>query len=221
MTRLSKPVSYMTVLYASATAAVLAVSVVIAVYRLFMPVGIAGDIESMVAKAIEEVRGDGEEAVAEQYSVAGNIAGDSDPSGEEAGAEQAPVMDNAAADSDAFEVKVSRESDDDSVNESVDQNDLSVQKGVSHGDYRIFDPNADYITADDIVTAREGTVNVRTGPRTDGSSEVIIVLREGECLRRTAIGENGWSKLEYEGQTFYAVTEYLRTIGSVPKKRVE
>lgn len=60
------------------------------------------------------------------------------------------------------------------------------------------------------VTAKEVT-NLRDIPGTDTGSKVIKVLNYGELATRTGIGDNGWSRVEYEGQILYAVTDYLTT----------
>lgn len=62
---------------------------------------------------------------------------------------------------------------------------------------------------DEEVTAKELT-NLRTAPTTAGS-EVVYALKNGEYVRRTGIHSNGWSRLEYNGQTVYAVSSYLIT----------
>ena len=58
----------------------------------------------------------------------------------------------------------------------------------------------------DSVTAKE-EVNLRSLPTTN--SEVIGKLLSGEFLQRTAVSDKGWSRLNYNGQTVYAVTSYL------------
>lgn len=60
------------------------------------------------------------------------------------------------------------------------------------------------------VTAKELT-NLRDIPGTDTGSEVIEVLQYGDLATRTGIGDNGWSRIEYNGKTLYAVTDYLTT----------
>lgn len=65
-----------------------------------------------------------------------------------------------------------------------------------------FDP------VNETVTAKELT-NLRTSP--DGSSEIVGTLRNGETLLRTGIGDDGWSRLELDGRSVYAVTSYLTT----------
>lgn len=51
--------------------------------------------------------------------------------------------------------------------------------------------------------------NLRTEPSTRSDDTVVIKLRHGEVVIRTGIGSNGWSRVEYNGQTLYAVTSYL------------
>lgn len=65
-----------------------------------------------------------------------------------------------------------------------------------------FDP------VDEEVTAKSET-NLRTSPDFD-SSEVVHTLVKGEYVRRIAVNTaSGWSRLEYDGQTVYAVSSYL------------
>lgn len=62
---------------------------------------------------------------------------------------------------------------------------------------------------DEQVTAKV-EVNLRTMPSVENAeSQVVVLLKNGETVRRTGISENGWSRLEYNGQTCYAVSSYL------------
>jgi len=61
----------------------------------------------------------------------------------------------------------------------------------------------------EIVTAKEVT-NLRNLPTTEGS-EVVEVLYYGDTAVRTGLGDNGWSRVEYNGKVLYAVTSYLTT----------
>lgn len=65
-----------------------------------------------------------------------------------------------------------------------------------------------YTPVNDTVTAKDET-NLRSEPGTGREDTIVGVLRHGETLTRTGIGDNGWSQLEYNGQTVYAVTSYL------------
>lgn len=60
----------------------------------------------------------------------------------------------------------------------------------------------DTITAKDVVNLRESA---------SSSAKKVGELKNGETLKRTATGSNGWSKLSYNGKTVYAVTSYLTT----------
>ncbi|MBQ8267607.1 MAG: SH3 domain-containing protein, partial [Clostridia bacterium] len=65
-----------------------------------------------------------------------------------------------------------------------------------------------FTPANDQVTAKQ-EVNLRALPTTD--SEIVGKLTSGTFLSRTAIGDKGWSRLDYNGQAVYAVTNYLTT----------
>ncbi len=57
------------------------------------------------------------------------------------------------------------------------------------------------------VTAKSET-NLRTAPTTSGS-QVVYTLKNGEYIIRTGVSDSGWSRLNYNGQTVYAVSSYL------------
>lgn len=67
-----------------------------------------------------------------------------------------------------------------------------------------------YTSVDEQVTAKEKT-NLRTKPTTGEGSEIVHELLKGEYVRRIGVHTNGWSKLEYNGQTVYAVSSFLTT----------
>lgn len=54
-----------------------------------------------------------------------------------------------------------------------------------------------------------GSVNVRSSYST--SSSIIGSLDAGDSVKRTGIGSNGWSKVEYNGRTAYISSEFLTT----------
>lgn len=60
------------------------------------------------------------------------------------------------------------------------------------------------------VTAKVET-NLRDIPSQDTDSEILYTLKNGEIAERIAISDSGWSKLSYQGNTYYAVTSYLTT----------
>lgn len=59
------------------------------------------------------------------------------------------------------------------------------------------------------VTAKEVT-NLRLVPSTEVEDTVAAVLHNGDIAVQTGIGENGWSRVEYDGKILYAVTNYLK-----------
>lgn len=65
---------------------------------------------------------------------------------------------------------------------------------------QVFDAKKDKVTAKD-------EVNLRSLPTT--SSDIVGTLKSGAFLERTAIGRSGWSRLIYNGQSVYAITNYL------------
>lgn len=67
-------------------------------------------------------------------------------------------------------------------------------------EYTFEDRNETVYTTDNL--------NIRKGPSTD--TEVVIVLTPGHALTRTGYHEE-WSRLEYDGMTVYAASQYLTT----------
>ena len=68
------------------------------------------------------------------------------------------------------------------------------------------------------VTAKEVT-NLRNRPSVESPSEVIAELKNGEIIVRTGVSNEGWSRVEYNGQTLYCISSYFEscTIESVQK----
>lgn len=66
-----------------------------------------------------------------------------------------------------------------------------------------------YTPVNESVTAKIET-NLRTEPGTASGDTIVGVLHNGEVLVRTGIGDNGWSQLDYNGQTVYAVSSFLK-----------
>lgn len=61
------------------------------------------------------------------------------------------------------------------------------------------------------VTPKD-VVNLRSVPSTADADTVVTQISNGEVLSRTGINSNtGWSQIDYNGQTLYAVTQYLTT----------
>lgn len=61
------------------------------------------------------------------------------------------------------------------------------------------------------VMAKDVT-NIRSVPNTADAANVLTQLMNGENVTRTGINaDTGWSRLDYNGQTAYAVSQYLTT----------
>lgn len=60
------------------------------------------------------------------------------------------------------------------------------------------------------VTAKEVT-NLRSIPSQDGSSKVLAQLENGQVAKRIGYSDSGWSKLEWNGHIYYAVSNFLTT----------
>lgn len=60
------------------------------------------------------------------------------------------------------------------------------------------------------VTSKEIT-NLRSTMNQGDDSNVVFRLQNGDTAVRTGKGNNGWSRVEYEGQILYAVSSYLTT----------
>ncbi|MCC8161760.1 MAG: SH3 domain-containing protein [Lachnospiraceae bacterium] len=63
---------------------------------------------------------------------------------------------------------------------------------------------------DEQVTAKDVT-NLRSTMDQTDSSNIVAQLQNGEVAARTGKGNNGWSRLTYNGETLYAVSSYLTT----------
>ena len=74
------------------------------------------------------------------------------------------------------------------------------------------DPEArmDFRETEELVTAKD-SINLRSAPSQGADSTVIRTLENGQVARRIAVSGSGWSKLEYEGAIYYAVSSYLTT----------
>lgn len=63
----------------------------------------------------------------------------------------------------------------------------------------------------DTVMPKE-VINLRSAPSTAQADNIVTQAANGELLTRTGINtDTGWSRVEYNGQTLYAVSSYLTT----------
>ncbi len=74
-----------------------------------------------------------------------------------------------------------------------------------------------FTDVDEEVTAKELT-NLRNAPGTTDDASVVVQLHKGEIAKRTGINNTeGWSRLEYQGQTLYAVNRLLSKVEQEPE----
>lgn len=75
----------------------------------------------------------------------------------------------------------------------------------------VSDGSMTFIEVNDTVTAKDVS-NLRSTPSTSEEGNVVGQLKNGETLTRTGRNDDtGWSRLNYNGQTVYAVSAYLTT----------
>lgn len=67
-----------------------------------------------------------------------------------------------------------------------------------------------FADVEETVTAKEA-VNLRDIPSQGEDSMVLATLINGDTAMRTGVSESGWSRVEYGGGTYYAVSSYLTT----------
>lgn len=68
----------------------------------------------------------------------------------------------------------------------------------------------DFREVDEEVTAKEST-NLRDMPSQGEEALVLYTLENGQIARRVGVSSSGWSKVEFEGNIYYAVSSYLTT----------
>lgn len=65
-----------------------------------------------------------------------------------------------------------------------------------------------FTEVDEMVTSKDVT-NLRDIPGQGEDSLVLGQLKNGETAHRTGVSDSGWSRLEIDGQIYYAVSNYL------------
>ena len=103
------------------------------------------------------------------------------------------------------------------VNTTVNENAVS---GYVHQDYITLSSSSEssgpsISDVDETVWATMA-VNVRKSYNT--SSAIIATLKEGDSVKRTGVLDNGWSRVEYNGQTAYISSDYLTTTDPTPEE---
>lgn len=85
------------------------------------------------------------------------------------------------------------------------QTDPPIQDPVSGTTAMAFTSISDSVTPKDVI-------NLRSEPNTLETDNIVAQARNGDILERTGINEDtGWTRIDYNGQTVYAVTQYLTT----------
>lgn len=80
-----------------------------------------------------------------------------------------------------------------------------TQEPASNRDEMGFDEVMDSVTPKD-------TINLRSAPTTTEESNIVTQATNGQVLNRTGVNTTtGWSRIAYEGQVLYAVSQYLTT----------
>lgn len=76
---------------------------------------------------------------------------------------------------------------------------------ASASDTMVFTECQDTVTPKDVI-------NLRSVPSTVQADNIVTQATNGQVLTRTGINDDtGWSRLEYNGQTLYAVSRFLTT----------
>lgn len=90
--------------------------------------------------------------------------------------------------------------------------DTSAAKNGDTPDNVSADPEANmkFTDVNETVTAKE-SVNLRDIPSQGSDSTVKVTLNNGDTATRTGVSDSGWSRVEYNGQIYYAITNYLTT----------
>jgi len=67
-----------------------------------------------------------------------------------------------------------------------------------------------FTEVEETVTAKDAT-NLRNKPSQGEDSTVMYTLKNGETATRTGISTSGWSRVVWNGEVYYAVSNYLTT----------
>lgn len=68
-----------------------------------------------------------------------------------------------------------------------------------------------FVSVQESVTPKDA-VNLRTAPDTTDEGNIVVKIQNGETLARIGVNnDTGWSRIDYNGQILYAVSQYLTT----------
>lgn len=77
-----------------------------------------------------------------------------------------------------------------------------------------------FTEVNETVTAKSQT-NLRNIPSQGSDSTVMMTLTNGQTATRTGVSTSGWSRVVYNGATYYAVSSYLTTDLSTPAQTTQ
>lgn len=83
-----------------------------------------------------------------------------------------------------------------------------------------WDAQMNFKEANETVTAKDET-NLRDIPSQGSDSKVLYTLKNGEIAVRIGVSDYGWSKLEFNGQIYYAVSSLLTTDLTPPPPQIQ
>ena len=83
------------------------------------------------------------------------------------------------------------------------------ESGTEHVEENV-EAGMNFRAVNETVTAKEET-NLRDKPSQGSDAKVMYKLLNGEMATRTGISHSGWSRVVYNGNTYYAVSNYLTT----------
>lgn len=88
---------------------------------------------------------------------------------------------------------------------SETQTSAAVQEPVSGTTAMEFTQSIADVTPKDVI-------NLRSEPSTLNADNIVAQAKNGDVLSRTGVNEaTGWTRIEYNGETLYAVSQYLTT----------
>lgn len=88
---------------------------------------------------------------------------------------------------------------------SESQTSAAVQEPVSGTTAMEFTQSIADVTPKDVI-------NLRSEPSTLNADNIVMQAKNGEVLSRTGVNEaTGWTRIEYNGEILYAVSQYLTT----------
>lgn len=90
--------------------------------------------------------------------------------------------------------------------EIIETTEENIEQSLSSGEESMT-----FTEVSETVTSKNAT-NLRSTPSAQDEENVVAQLLNGETLIRTGINDRtGWSRLEFGGQTVYAVSRFLTT----------